>query len=238
MLIQLAIIQVITFVAIIFVLRFVFSRNLNSALGRLNALHEENLVKEDQLSDELKRAKEERDAEVKKGRDEAVLVIEDAKKEALVLRLKMEDEARLQAEKIVQRGREDIEKLKESALKEMEDKSLNTARDIAEAVLSGESKEALWLQLTNEVLDEIAGLPAEKFSLISEAVKLYSSHPLQEPQRERLRNIFKEKLGLVPALDEIIKKELICGLSLEAKGLVVEGNLKNRLERAARNKKM
>ena len=150
----------------------------------------------------------------------------------------MEDEARLQAEKIVQRGREDIEKLKESALKEMEDKSLNTARDIAEAVLSEESKEALWLQLTNEVLDEIAGLPAEKFSLISEAVKLYSSHPLQEPQRERLRNIFKEKLGLVPALDEIIKKELICGLSLEAKGLVVEGNLKNRLERAARNKKM
>ena len=118
----------------------------------------------------------------------------------------MEDEARLQAEKIVQRGREDIEKLKESALKEMEDKSLNTARDIAEAVLSEESKEALWLQLTNEVLDEIAGLPAEKFSLISEAVKLYSSHPLQEPQRERLRNIFKEKLGLVPALDEIIKK--------------------------------
>ena len=208
MLIQLAIIQVITFVAIIFVLRFVFSRNLNSALGRLNALHEENLVKEDQLSDELKRAKEERDAEVKKGRDEAVLVIEDAKKEALVLRLKMEDEARLQAEKIVQRGREDIEKLKESALKEMEDKSLNTARDIAEAVLSEESKEALWLQLTNEVLDEIAGLPAEKFSLISEAVKLYSSHPLQEPQRERLRNIFKEKLGLVPALDEIIKKSL------------------------------
>src|SRR3989338_9007964 len=234
MLIQLAIIQVITFAAIILVLRFVFSRNLNSALGRLNALHEGNLVKEDQLSDEVKRAKEERDAEVKKGRDEAVLVIEEAKKEALVLRMKMDDEARLQAEKIVQRGREEIEKLKEAALKDMEDKSLKTAWDIAEAVLSNESKEALWLQLANEMLDEIAKLPAEKFSLISEAVKLYSSHPLQEPQRERLRSIFKDKLGSVPALEEIIKKELICGICLEAKGLVLEGNLKNRLERAVK----
>ena len=235
--IQLVIIQVITFVAIILVLRFVFSRNLNSALGRLNALHEENLVKEDQLSDELKRAKEERDAEVKKGRDEAVMVIEEAKKEAQALRMKMEEDARGQAEKIVQRGREDIEKLKETSLKEMEDKSLNTARDIVEAVLAEESKEALWQQLVNEILDEIVKLPAEKFSLISEAVKLYSSHHLQEPQRERLRNIFKEKLGFVPALDEIIKKELICGICLEAKGLVVEGNLKNRLERAVKNLK-
>ena len=237
MLIQLAIIQVITFAAIILVLRFVFSRNLNSALGRLNALHEENLVKEDQLSDELKRAKEERDAEVKKGRDEAVMVIEEAKKEAQALRMKMEEDARGQAEKIVQRGREDIEKLNESSLKEMEYKSLNIARDIVEAVLAEESKAALWLQFVNEALDQIAVLPTEKFSLISEAVKLYSSHPLQEPQRERLKGIFKEKLGFAPALEEIIKKELICGLSLEAKGLVVEGNLKNRLERAVKNQK-
>lgn len=237
MLIQLAIIQVITFAAIILVLRFVFSRNLNSALGRLNALHEENLVKEDQLSDELKRAKEERDAEVKKGRDEAVLVIEEAKKEAASLRMKMEEEARGQAEKIVQRGREDIEKLKESALKDIEEKSLKIAQDIVEVVLSEGSKDALWLQLLNEVLDQIASLPAEKFLLISEAVKLYSSHPLQEPQRERLKNVFKEKLGFAPAVDEIIKKELICGLSLEAKGLVVEGNLKNRIERAVKGKR-
>ena len=71
-------------------------------------------------------------------------MIEEAKKEALVLRLKMEDEARLQAEKIVQRGREDIEKLKETSLKEMEDKSLNTARDIVEAVFGrGEQRGAL-----------------------------------------------------------------------------------------------
>ena len=44
-----------------------------------------------------------------------------------------------------------------------------------EAVLAEESKEALWQQLVNEILDEIVKLPAEKFSLISEAVKLYSA---------------------------------------------------------------
>ena len=40
-----------------------------------------------------------------------------------------------------------------------------------------------------------------------------------------------EKLGFAPNLEEAIKEELIGGLILEIGGLVIDGTLKNKLQR-------
>ncbi len=231
MLTQLVIIQIITFIGLIFLLRFLFLRNLNSALNSLKVLHEENLVKESQLTEELRRAKEERDAEIKRGKEQASVLIEEAKKEAINLSFKIEDGAKITAEKIISQGKEEVNRFKEKAKKDLQGESLNYAVWLIGHFFTEENKGALQIQLINEIIKEVAEVPKEKFSVSTSNIKIISSYPLQEQQRENLQKVLSEKLGGIPKLEEVVNRELIVGLILEMGGLIIDGTLKNKLRK-------
>ena len=86
MLSQLIALQVITFVAIAILLKILFSRHLNSALKRLKFLQGENMLRENQLKEELEKARRDRLDEVEKGKLEAKTLIDHAKKEVEVIK--------------------------------------------------------------------------------------------------------------------------------------------------------
>lgn len=229
MLIQLLIIQIVTFVVLLVVLRSVFSRNLNTALTRLNSLHEENLVKEAQLAEELKRAQAEREAEVARGQDEANALIEEAKQEAIKARLMMEEEARKQAEKIIAQAKEETKDLKEKLTREIQKHSLDLAVKMIEQTFGDQDKEELQHQFITEIIDEVAKLPKDKFTVSSDKVKVISSYSLLDNQRANLKKVLEEKLGVPISLEEAVNKDLISGLIVEIGGLVIDGTLKNKL---------
>ena len=231
MLIQLIIIQIITFVVLLVVLRYIFSRNLNVALTRLNSLHEENLVKEAQLTEELKRAQEEREAEIAKGREAAEVLIEEAKQEAIKARALIEEDARKQSEKIISQAKEEVKDLKERLNREMQRQSLDLAVKMIEQTFSDVDKESLQHQFITEIIDEIAKIPKERFTVASDKVKVVSSYALQDKQREILKKVLVEKLGINISLEEAVNKDMISGLILEIGGLVIDGTLRNKLHR-------
>jgi len=231
MLLSLLIIQTITFIGIFFLLRFLFSRHLNAALARLNTLHEENLVKEQQLVEELKRAKEEGDAQIKRAKDEASLIIEEARNEGLRLRANLEDQAKIQVTKIIADGQIDAERLKEKCMKEAEAHSLDLAMKLVESLLSEKDKEKLQQEFISEIISEIAKLSKDQFSIASDRVKVSSSYLLSKDQKENLQLVLKEKTGTEMIFEETLKKDLIGGLIVEIGGLVIDGTLKNKLQR-------
>lgn len=227
----LIIIMAIVFTGVVLFLRFLFSYHLNAAVARLNSLHEENLVKEQQLTDELKRAKAEGDAEIKRAREEAGLIMEEARKEGLKLRAEMEDQAKAQVEKIIADGNVEVEKSKEKHLKESEAHSLDLAMKLVEELLSEKDKESLQQEFISEIISEIAKLPKDQFTIVSDKVKVSSSHLLRKDQKENLQQVLKEKTGKEMIFEESLKKDLIGGLIVEIGGLVIDGSLKNKLQR-------
>ena len=231
MLLSLLIIQAVTFVVIFFFLRFLFSRHLNAALARLNTLHEDNLVKEQQLTDELKRAKDEGDAQIRRAKDEANLIIEEARNEGVKLRMHLEEQAKIQVGKIIADGNIQAERFKEKCIKETETHSLDLAMKLVEQLLSEKDKENLQQEFISEIIAEIAKLSKDQFSTTSDRVKVSSSQLLRKDQKENLQQILTEKAGTQMIFEEVVRKDLIGGLIVEIGGLVIDGTLKNKLQR-------
>ena len=237
MIFQLLAIQIITFVGVVFLLRFLFSRHLKTALARLNTLHEENLAKEEELNEELKRAKEESKAQIQKGKDEAALIIEAAGKEANSIRLNIQEQAKAQAEKIIAEGGVEAEKLKGSVIKDMRSQSIELASKMIDELLSETDKIALQYEFANDIISEISRLPQEQFNIKCGKVKVSSSFLLLEKQREELKGILAEKIGNQIELAEELNPELIGGLIIDIGGMVIDGTLKNKLQRIIDNMK-
>ncbi|MFH1678110.1 MAG: ATP synthase F1 subunit delta [Candidatus Omnitrophota bacterium] len=232
MLIQLLIIQFITFVGIIFLLRYLFSRHLKSALARLNTLHEENLAKEEELNEELKRAKEESQAQIKQGKAEAELIIEEASKEAARIRLKMEEQAKLQASEIVAEGKVEAEKIKIKLIKDVQAQSVELASKMIAELLTETDKIALQYEFAKGIIQEISHLPKEQFNIESNpVVKVTSSFPLLERQRDEIKSVLTQKTGKNIELSQQLDPKLIGGLIVEIGGMVIDGTLKNKLGR-------
>jgi len=231
MLIQLLILQVITFVAVVLLLRFLFSNHLKSALSRLNMLHEENLAKEEELNSELKRAKEESQAQIQRGKEDAELIIEEAHKEAARASLDMEIQAKAQVDKIIAEGKIEAEKLKESVVKNIQAQSIELASKLITELLTEIDKTALQHEFVNSIIQEISRLPQEQFSIKSSQAKVTSSLPLLDRQREELASVLSNKMGSSVELIEELNVKLIGGLTVEVGGMIIDGTLKNKLQR-------
>lgn len=232
MLIPLLIVQIVTFLAIVLVLRALFYRNLKSALNRLNTLHEENLVKEGQLQEELERSSQERQVTFEKSNAEAKEIIEKTKKESDKLRVNLEEEARQEAKKIIEHAEELAEKSRQGIMAEVKKQALELSAQMIKFTFTSQGKENLQHLLSDEVISEIASLGKDKFTVTTNKVKVTSAFSLTEAERRNLTKILSEKLGSPVALEEHIDPELITGLVLEIGALLIDGSLKNRLFRA------
>jgi F0F1-type ATP synthase membrane subunit b/b' len=232
MFIPLLIIQVITFLLLVLVLRTLFYRNLKSALDRLNTLHEENLVKEEQLKKELERGRLERVAEVGKGKAEAKAIIEDAKKQINNIKSKLEKEARQQADEIIQRAEQESAKLKQNILAGVEKEALELSAEMVKSTFTSKGKENLQQHLIDEVIHEVSALSKERFNVNTNKVKVSSAFSLTAAEKDNIKKILSEKMNSSVVLEEDINPELITGLILEIGALVIDGSLKNRLSRA------
>jgi len=232
MFIPLLIIQVITFIALVLLLRVLFYNNLKTSLNRLSDLHEQNVVKEDQLKEELERARAERLAEVERGKAEAKEIIENAKKEADSLKAKAADDSKTEGQDITLRAQQDAEKFKQNILAELGKQALGLSMQMIQFTFSSKGKENLQQQLIDEVISEISALSKDKFTVVTDKVKVASAFPLNEVERQNLKNTLSEKLNSPVVLEERIEADLVAGLIIEIGALIIDGTLKNSLSRA------
>ncbi len=231
MLIQLFIIQVITFVGLIFVLRLLFYRQLNVALNRLKRLHEENVAKEEKLNKQIEQSRFERETELSRAKKIAEDTIKSAKEKAEKIALDIHAQAREQAKKMAEMSKVEQERLKSELLADFEKRAMELAVLMIKTTFTIEGVEVLQHQLISEVIEELKNMDKEKFTVKSSTADIFSVFPLNDEERKDLGRILSEKVETDIEINEFQNPEIIAGLIIQVGALTVDGSLSNRLKR-------
>lgn len=232
MLTQLIIIQIVAFIILIVVLRILFYKHLSSALIRLRELQEEALSKEAKIKEELGRLKLVKLAEIDKGRFEAKRLMEDAKKQSEALRDKLEDDARNESQKIIVQGKEIVDKMQKNLAATIELRALNLAIEMIRYTFTEKGIEGLQHQLMEELVMDIENLDKERVSVKSGRAKVISSSPLTEEEKERIKKTLSSNLGYELIIEETIDQALVTGFIIQIGEFVIDGSLRNKLQKA------
>ena len=233
MFLQLLIIQVVTLVVLFLVLRQLFHKQLNAALKRLKKLHEQNLVREEELKKEAEAARLERDEKFRKMNEEAEHVIEEARVRGERIVAEIKASARERSVQDLARATEDLERRDRELLLRHREAAVDMALAMVPAVFSGRGAAAVHEALLDELFDEIRRMSRDVFSSSTPEATVLSAQPLGDGRLRELGSILADKMGVAVAIQTKEDPGMVSGLIVRTPVLTIDGSLKNRLEKAA-----
>ncbi len=234
---QLIIIQVLTFLALVFVLRKIMYSASYLETKRLQQLSEENSKKAQELAAKLEDAHRQCQEKVESAEIEAKRLKAQAEEEIQKLKEDVLNKARAEGERIVNQALNTKEKLKEEIESRMTERSIEQSLKLIHVVLSAQNQLSLHQGLVDNILEEIEKTGPEKLKINIHQGKLLTPYEIAKPKKEKIIAVLSKKSGKEISLEEEIDKNIIAGITIKLGSLIIDGSLANRLKEAAENLK-
>ena len=232
MLIQLIVIQVLTFFAIVFVLRKLLYTESAREAKRLAQLREENSVKERELREKIEAANGVYKEKLAKTEEDIKRLRRKAEEENEQARKKLMEKAKAEADELVRAAVNAKEKMRDEVSIEMKARCPAIASQIFEAVLSDKVKEAVHKEFIREVINQVKKMDGSRFNVKAKSAELSSAYPLSREEKHEITAALEAKLGRDVSAEEKKDKGLVAGLSIKLGSLLIDGTLANRLRQA------
>jgi F0F1-type ATP synthase delta subunit len=155
-----------------------------------------------------------------------------AERELARMRETLLDEAKKERDRILGDAQRTKEKLRQELIQEVDAKSIEYAGSVFELVFSDQIGGTLNQVFMEELLAAMEDMDATSLNVQAEEVQIESSHPLEEAQKNRIKDILARKFGLSLEVREKVVPKLIAGLKLSLGSLEIDGSLMNRFREA------
>jgi len=230
MLIQLIIIQIITFVAIVFVLRKLLYTETAKEAGRLKKIKQEIAASQRDLAQKTEAAESAYREKVAKAEENIRVFRLKVEGQAEEMKKKALDQANQESERILNIASNAKEKMREEIALEMRKKAPALASHIFTEALSDKVKLIMHKELVKEVASEVKKIDKAKFNLKIKKGELDLAYPLDKDEKNSLFSLVIDRLGYQIPFEEKVEKHLGAGVVIKLGTLVIDGSLANRLK--------
>lgn len=230
---QLIGLQIVIFIVLAFLLRRVLRGHTESAVRRLQKLNEENLRREMDLKRKLDESEKKYKQRLAEAERIGLKIKEKSQKEAQETRDQIVARANEDRDEILTDAREEAEVIKTKSNQEIEITAVDKAVLLLKQTLSQELTKTLHNHFVDEVIQEITNLTVPRIESSTNTAEIISSQPLTEDQKKRLNETLTTKLGNKITISEKTDdhKDNIAGIYIKIGDFVLDGTLKNRINR-------
>ena len=233
LIIQLIIIQVMTFAALVFVLRKIMYSASFGETKRLQQLNQENAKKTQELANKIEEAEKQYQEKLAHAEDEVKKLKSRAKEEVEKLKEATLDKAKQESERIVKQALNTKEKVREEIASQMKERSVDQSLKLVQNILSSNHQRLVHEGLIEDVLEEMGKIEQGKLQTKTDKGELITPYEVEKSKKEKIATILSKKTDKKISLEEKIDKELIAGVTIKLGSLVIDGSLAGKLRAAA-----
>lgn len=234
--IQLIIIQAVTFIMIVFVLRkMLYSASVRET-KRLQQLNQENAKKLQEMAGKIEEAENQcrerisaADAQVKKMKTDAQDEIDKIREESF-------KKAKQESDRITASALNTKEKLKEEIEFQLREKYKEQSLSLVFDVLNSGNQVLLHKNFFDEVLQEIEKIDPRKIQVNVDKGVFISAYEIEKIEKEKLEAILSHKTGKAVLLEQTVDKGIIAGIIVKLGSLVIDASLAGKFKAAAEKK--
>lgn len=230
--IYLIILQILFFGGLLYFLRYVLTRNIRKATGRLQELSQDYVAKEEEANRFLQNAQKEAKSIVAKETQVAEEAKEKVIKEAHEMRARIVREANQKGAEIAEKAERNADFLRNELERKIDERAKEKVSALVQQVLPEEFLREVHERWVDESGRKEFNLKNLKFPEKIKEAKIVSAFPLTDKQQGDLKKKLKKKAGA----DVILKLEtdpsLITGFIMTVGSIVVDASLKYRIQKA------
>ena len=234
---QIIIIQVITFLALVFFLRKMMFSASSQEAKRLEHLSQEIEQKKSELESreatiehEYKEKAEILEAQNKKSKYESEIQAKQAMEE-------ISSQARAEADKILKQAFNTRDKLREEIEGQLHHESIANAIKFIKSILNSKNFILLHKGLIEDLVEALDQTDCKKIQVDIDQGQIMSPYTLDNSEKQRISSMLSLKAGRNLILEEVEDKTLIAGIKIRLGSLVIDGSLVEKL-RGAQSKIM
>ncbi|MBI3602045.1 MAG: F0F1 ATP synthase subunit delta [Candidatus Omnitrophica bacterium] len=230
---QLIIIQVITFLGLVFVLRKIMQSASYQEAGRLQQLSRDSAKKSMELASRIEQAEKQIVEKIQSAQDQAGQLKEQAMQETQQLKEETLNKARQESDRIIQQALNTKEKVREEIQGRMEQTSVAKAVMLIAAVLSSKNLSLVHQGLMQEILEEMERIDASQLQINTDQGQLIAPVAVDGADKQKITATLSKKTGRNIVLEDVINKDLVAGISIKLGSIVIDGSLAEKLRKAA-----